>query len=223
MGNPNRKKMLSRVSRSNLLHNQKTTRSIIAWAKNHMNIHDSQSQQYQVARADSTMPLASHMPQYTEGNVAEIQVTRLDNGVTVATETPQFPGTVDINYTLDVGTRDESNYESGSLLSMRNTYLKTILTTNETINYGMIQMSGGSSAMIYDQETSQYRASCIAHDTVDLHNMISDCALEPKNVVAANVGIEKNKHSHKLEGHADSGVSFRDTVSRTAWGMGGLG
>jgi predicted Zn-dependent peptidase len=174
-----------------------------------MNIHDTGSEQYQVARADNTMPLASHMPQYSNGNVAEIQVTRLDNGVTVATETPQFPGVVDMNYLLDVGTRDETNGESGALLSMKNTYLKTILTTNETINYGMVQMSGGSSAMLYDQETSQYRASCLAHDVVDIHNMISDCALEPKNVVAANVGIEKSKHSHKLEGHADSGVSFR--------------
>ena len=119
--------------------------------------------------------------------------------------------------------RDESELESGVCLSMKNSYLKTILSTNETINYGMVQMSGGMSEMLYDHETSQYRTSCLAHDVQDLFNMISDCALEPKNVIAANVGIEKNKHAHALEAIHDSGTKFRDMLSRTAFGVGGLG
>merc|ERR1712048_239916 len=53
--------------------------------------------------------------------------------------------------------------------------------------------------------------------------MITDCALEPKNVVAASVAIEKNKHSHALEGVHNTGISFRDTLMRTAYGNGGLG
>jgi len=51
---------------------------------------------------------------------------------------------------IDVGTRDESKETSGSLLALRNTYLKTLKHTNETINYGMIQMSGGAMSMDYD-------------------------------------------------------------------------
>lgn len=51
---------------------------------------------------------------------------------------------------LDVGTRDETNETSGSLLSIKNTYLKTVLNTNETINYGVVQQSGGSFEMEYD-------------------------------------------------------------------------
>jgi len=39
---------------------------------------------------------------------------------------------------IDVGTRDETNETSGSLLSIKNTYMKTILNTNETINYGIV-------------------------------------------------------------------------------------
>lgn len=39
---------------------------------------------------------------------------------------------------IDVGTRDENKETSGSLLALRNTYLKTLKHTNETINYGMI-------------------------------------------------------------------------------------
>jgi len=124
---------------------------------------------------------------------------------------------------LNAGVRDEADSESGSCLAMKNSYLKTILTTNETVNYGMVQMSGGKSEMLYDHETSQYRSSCLAHDTVDLFNMISDCALEPKNVIAANVAIEKNKHSHALETVHDSGAKFRDMLSRCAFGEGGLG
>ena len=39
---------------------------------------------------------------------------------------------------------------SGSLLALKNTYLKTLKHTNETINYGMVQMSGGDFNMEYD-------------------------------------------------------------------------
>jgi len=77
--------------------------------------------------------------------------------------------------------------------------------------------------MLYDQETSQYKTSCLAHDVVDLFSMITDCALEPKNVVAASVGQEKNKWSHSRETVSDSGVGFRDLLSRTSYGMTGLG
>lgn len=55
-----------------------------------------------------------------------------------------------IGFLIDVGTRDESKETSGSLLALRNTYLKTLKHTNETINYGMIQMSGGAMNMDYD-------------------------------------------------------------------------
>lgn len=51
---------------------------------------------------------------------------------------------------IDVGARDETPETSGSLLAIRNTYLKTLKHTNETINYGMIQMSGGEMEMNYD-------------------------------------------------------------------------
>lgn len=43
-----------------------------------------------------------------------------------------------LGFMVDVGTRDESKETSGSLLALRNTYLKTLKHTNETINYGMI-------------------------------------------------------------------------------------
>jgi len=39
---------------------------------------------------------------------------------------------------INVGTRDESMETSGALLALKNTYLKTLKHTNETINYGMI-------------------------------------------------------------------------------------
>lgn len=51
---------------------------------------------------------------------------------------------------LNVGTREETNETSGSLLSMKNTYMKSCLNTNETVNYGMVQMSGGAFDMEFD-------------------------------------------------------------------------
>ena len=94
----------------------------------------------------------------------EYNVTNLTNGFTVLTESQAFPGAVHmgkwllhfhntifllnlimadiffeyVGFLMDVGTRDETGETSGSLLAMKNTYLKTLKHTNETINYGMI-------------------------------------------------------------------------------------
>jgi hypothetical protein len=62
------------------------------------------------------------------------EVSKLSNGVTVLTESASIPTRVDLGILLDVGTRDETNETSGSLLSIKNTYLKTVLNTNETVN-----------------------------------------------------------------------------------------
>ena len=54
---------------------------------------------------------------------------------------------------------------------------------------GMVQMSGGEFEMDYDQENAYFKANCLSHDVVDIFNMMADCALEPRSVVAANVII----------------------------------
>jgi hypothetical protein len=42
---------------------------------------------------------------------------------------------VHLGILLDLGTRDENMETTGSLLSIKNTYMKTVLNTNETVNY----------------------------------------------------------------------------------------
>ena len=69
---------------------------------------------------------------------------------------------------MDVGTRDETAETTGSLLAMKNTYLKTLKHTNETLNYCMIQMSGGSMTMDYDQERTFFKGNCIEYDVIDM-------------------------------------------------------
>lgn len=106
---------------------------------------------------------------------------------------------------------------------MKNTYLKTVMNTNETINYGIVQMSGGEFEMDYSQEATYYRAHCLAHDVVDVFRTVVDCALEPRSVVAANVAIEKNKGTFNLESVVQSGEDFNEAVFKTAFGVTGLG
>jgi predicted Zn-dependent peptidase len=62
----------------------------------------------------------------------------LSNGFTVLTESQNFPGAVNMGILVDVGTRDETADTSGALLALKNTYMKTMRNTNETINYGMV-------------------------------------------------------------------------------------
>jgi len=84
---------------------------------------------------------------------------------------------------------------------LKNTYLKTLKHTNETINYGMIQMSGGDMEMNFDQESIYFKGHCIEYDTVDMFQMMVDIALEPRSVLAANVAQSKNGKSHALAAH----------------------
>lgn len=46
-------------------------------------------------------------------------------------------------------------------------------------------MCGGKYEMDYGHESAYFSASCLAHDVVDIFSMISDCALEPRTVLAA--------------------------------------
>lgn len=131
-----------------------------------------------------------------------------------------------IGFLIDVGTRDETPETSGSLQAIKNTYLKTLKHTNETINYGMIQMSGGDMTMDYDQERTYYKGHCIEYDVTDMFQMMVDIALEPKSVFAANVGKSMNQKAHDLHKHLtkyDPFADNQDLLLRTAYGYNTLG
>lgn len=117
---------------------------------------------------DPTAPLEGHKPLFVTDEAPNYNVTNLNNGFTVITESQCFPGAVNMGFLIDVGLRDETHETSGSLLALKNTYLKTLKHTNETINYGMIQMSGGDMQMDYDQEKTYFRGSCIQYDVIDM-------------------------------------------------------
>ena len=153
-------------------------------------------------------------------------MTELANGFTVLTESTKFPGNVHMGFLLGVGTRDETAETSGSLLAIKNTYLKTIKHTNETINYGMIQMSGGAMSMDYDQETSYYRGHSLDYDVTDMFQMMVDIALEPRSVMSANVAKDKNRKSHALKKHLmkfDPFAYNEELLLKTAFGYNTLG
>jgi len=103
-----------------------------------MDVVDTKTTGFSVSKHDPSVPLSGHKPLYTNELQAEYNVTDLSNGFTVLTESSTFPGAVHMGMLVDVGTRDESMENSGSLLALKNTYLKTLKHTNETINYGMV-------------------------------------------------------------------------------------
>ncbi len=127
---------------------------------------------------------------------------------------------------MDVGTRDETAETSGAMLALKNTYLKTLKHTNETINYGMIQMSGGAMTMDFDQEKTYFKGHCIEYDVIDMFQMMVDLALEPRSVLAANVARSKNAKSHDLFNHLskfDPWATQQENLLRTAFGYNTLG
>ena len=191
-----------------------------------LNTFDQSTTSYGVAAYRPEEELANHDPIEVENKGHEYQATTLSNGFTVLTESEEFPGSVHMGFLINVGTRDETPETSGALLALKNVYLKTLKHTNETVNYGMIQMSGGDMEMDFDQETTYFRGHCIEYDTVDMFQMLVDIALEPRSVLAANVAKSKNRKSHELAhhlAHYDPFAYNEDLLLRTAYGYNTLG
>lgn len=150
-------------------------------------------------------------------------ISTLPNGVRVITQPTNVPGQIHMNLLLGVGSRDETTETSGSLHSIQLTRYKSSLITNETVNYGMVQMSGGSYDLTFDREVLSAKASCLDHDVVDIFSMMSDCVLEPRSLLAANVALEKLPFSHKRIRSANKHHDLDDTVMSSIYGFQGLG
>jgi predicted Zn-dependent peptidase len=130
-----------------------------------------------------TRPLPEHSALVLQDGAKTLQMTALPNGVRIVTESQGLPSTVHLGVTLNAGTRDETDKYSSIVHSLAQTYLKTNVRTNEQINYGMIQMSGGAFGMNYSQDFMNYAGHCLAHDTYDIVQMLSDCVLDEKTIM----------------------------------------
>ena len=93
------------------------------------------------------------------------------------TESASVPSNVHLGVFADVGARDATPESSGATLLLKNAYLKTAMSTNETVNYGIVQMSGGEFEADYGRESAFYRVNCLSHDVIDVFSMLADCAL----------------------------------------------
>jgi len=183
---------------------------------------------FRMAKHDPLKEFEGHNPVVHKGesDQNDYKIRKLHNGITVITETSAFPSSVNMGILLKTGVRDETSETSGACLALKNTYLKTIKHTNETINYGMIQMSGGETGMEYDEENLFYKTSCFEYDAVDMFRMIGDMAFEPRSMLSSNVAKDKNKFSYKLHKHLGAYNPFQDNPQRlmtTAYGFNTLG
>ena len=153
----------------------------------------------------------------------ELNQTKLANGVTVMSQSTDFPGTVSMGVLMDVGSKHETPENSGSLYSIKNTYYKSNLNTNETINYNMVQMAGGKYDMSYNREQMVFKATCLPHDATDLMAMLSDCSLEPRTSVCVNASIPKIKSKRIIDLIQNPGLEDTDRIMREMYGEHGLG
>jgi predicted Zn-dependent peptidase len=183
---------------------------------------------FRMAKHDPLKEFEGHNPVVHKGESDQIdyKIRKLHNGITVITETTDFPTSVNMGILLKTGIRDETSETSGACLALKNTYLKTIKHTNETINYGMVQMSGGETGMEFDEENMFFKTSCFDYDAVDMFRMIADMAFEPRSMLSANVARDKNKQSFNLHKHLSGYNPFQDNPQRlmtTAYGFNTLG
>lgn len=182
---------------------------------------------FRMTKYDPTSELEGHNPTIYKGaDQRDYRIRKLNNGINVITETSAYPSSVHMGILIGVGSRDETSHSSGACHALKSTYLKTVKHTNETINYGMIQMSGGETEMEYDEETMYYRSNCFEYDTIDMFRLLSDIAFEPRSMLSSNVAKDKVRQAFKLNKHLAGYHPFQENPQRlltTAFGYNTLG
>jgi predicted Zn-dependent peptidase len=184
---------------------------------------DRASESYRIINSSIHTSVEGVEPIAYQPNLSTYTFSKLPSGITVLTESVCVPANIQLGIMIDMGTRDEDAESSGAMLSIKNTYLKTAINTNETVNYGIAQMAGGRFEVEYNRENIFYRVNCLSHDVIDVFSMAADCAFEPKNFVSAGVGAHKNVESHKLESYLGGNESFNDALYSAAFGNSSLG
>jgi len=145
-----------------------------------LGLFDTSSTGFIVGSYPPNRALPDHQVMERKDTVPQLQCTTLKNGVRVVTQSTSFPTSVHMGVSINAGTRDETFKNSSVVHALKATYLKTNARTNEQINYGMIQMSGGDFEMNYNQEFMNYYGHCLGHDVYDMTQMMSDCVLDEK-------------------------------------------
>lgn len=146
----------------------------------------------------------------------------MKNGVKILTETAPFPTTIHLGVLLELGTRDETPEISGSLLALKKTYLRTHSRSTEEQNYCTIQMSGGEFLMDYDQEKTYFHGNCLAHDTYDFLQMMSDSVFDPK-LQEDDQEIQRRLEEHRKVVEETPEKLLSNLLLPTAYGLNGLG
>ena len=206
-----------------LITKQKSLFGILKPVYDTLYLNDPSHAPYQIPGAPSHSPLPGLQTNIANSVQSTCQTTKLPSGITVLTESVSIPSNVNLGILVDSGSRDETPENSGAMHLLKQIYLKTALNTNETVNYGIVQMAGGDFEVDYNRESITYRVNCLSHDVIDVFSMLADCAFEPRNVVACSVGQSKLDDAHKLDAQNGGNHTFNDQIFTAAFGKAGLG
>ena len=77
--------------------------------------------------------------------------------------------------------------------------------------------------MGFNREQAWFKASCLSHDVVDIFNMMTDCALEPRNFNSTSVAMAKLPNSYNYQKSANGWSDFSNLVFKAVYGSKGLG
>ena len=191
---------------------------------NIVGVFDRSTTGYIIGSYPPQRPIPDHNPLVRVDGAVSLHQSTLSNGVRIISETGGFPGSVHLGISLSAGTRDESAKYSGAVHALQKTSLKTNVRTNEQINYGMIQMSGGAYSMTYNQEFMNYTSHCLAHDTYDILQMLSDCVLDEKTLMDEEAAQWRIDEFWKLRGVNETiPKRLEELWLSTAYGFTGYG
>lgn len=152
--------------------------------KNMFGLESTENLSQTIGKVPTSEDLPKHSPILRDNQPAEVQVTKLSNGIQILTETTPFPTSVHMGVVINAGTRDETyrnNYDySGVCMMLKENYMKSHLRSNEKQNYNTVQKIGAEMTMTYDQEKMLYFGTCLSQNAQTLLQVIADCALEEK-------------------------------------------
>ena len=182
---------------------------------------------YLKATYDPTKQLEGHAPVLMSDNKAKYSITtNPENGLTIITESPIFPGAVNMGLLINAGTRDETDQTSGSCLLIKNSVVETLRFSETEHDERTMMICNDFLNIDYDKEKIFVSSQCIDHFTPEVLRMTFEAGLKQRDDSSLAYGMERNKNNHEVAASMeaeDPSANADEIMVSTAYGSNGLG
>ncbi|XP_021207953.1 cytochrome b-c1 complex subunit 1, mitochondrial [Bombyx mori] len=149
-------------------------------------------------------------------NIPDTQYSRLDNGLTIATEERESYNTC-VGLFIDAGSRYEDNFENGVGHFFEHLAFKGTKCRTKTLLEDQISSSGAIFKCFTTREMVAYYADCLSYDLPRVVEILTDCIYN-NNFATADIELQRKiVYAEMIEQDKNSNTVLYDYLHSTAF------